>query len=63
LVGPSLKHIAGRNYIGGVLKNSPDNLVRWIENAPGVDPLTAMPDLKIPEPQARDIAGYLYTLK
>jgi len=63
LIGPSLKQFACRNYIGGVLKNSPDNLVQWIQNAPAIDPKTAMPDLQIPEQQAHDIAGYLYTLK
>ena len=63
LVGPSLDHIASRRYIGGVLPNSPDNLVRWIKDAPGVDPQTAMPNLHVSDADARDIAGYLYTLK
>lgn len=63
LVGPSLEHIASRAYIGGVLPNTPDNLVRWILDPPGVDPQTAMPDLHLSERDARDIAGYLYTLK
>ena len=63
LIGPSLKHIANRNYIGGVLKNSPDNLIRWIQNAPSINPKTAMPDLQIPEQEARDIASYLHTLR
>ena len=63
LVGPSLDRIASRGYIGGVLPNTPDNLVRWILDPPGVDPHTAMPNLKLSEQDARDIAGYLYTLK
>ena len=63
LVGPPLDRIASRTYIAGVLVNSPENLVRWIGNPPGVDPLTAMPNLHVSEADARDIATYLYTLQ
>jgi cytochrome c len=63
LIGPSLKHVGNRNYIAGVVKNSPDNLIHWIQHAPSVDPKTAMPDLQLPEADARDIASYLYTLE
>jgi cytochrome c len=63
LVGPPLDRIASRTYIAGVLVNSPENLVRWIGNPPGVDPLTAMPNLHVSEPEARDIASFLATLR
>ena len=63
LVGPPLSKIASRTYVGGVLTNTPDNMIRWIQNPQGVDPLTAMPNLGVTEADARDIAGYLYTLK
>lgn len=63
LVGPPLTKVASRTYIGGVLTNTPDNMIRWIRNPPGVDPMTAMPNLGVNEEDARDIAGYLYTLK
>jgi cytochrome c len=63
LVGPSLQQIGERTYIGGVAKNTPENLVRWIRDAPGVEPHTAMPRLDIPEAEASKIAAYLYTLK
>ena len=63
LVGPPLDRVASRTYIAGVLANSPENLVRWIENPPAVDPLTAMPNLHIPEAEARDIASFLATLR
>ena len=63
LVGPSLEHVGSRSYVGGVLPNTPDNVIRWIQNPPRVDPLTAMPNLGVTESDARDIAGYLYTLK
>lgn len=63
LVGPSLQHIASRTHLGGVLPNTPDNLVRWIQDPTQFDPLTAMPKLYVTERDARDIASYLYTLK
>jgi cytochrome c len=63
LVGPSLEHVGSRSYVGGVLPNTPDNVVRWIQNPPQIDPLTAMPNLGVTESDARDIAAFLYTLK
>jgi cytochrome c1 len=63
LVGPPLAGIARRVYVAGVLYNTPDNLMLWIRNPPGVDPLTAMPDTGVTEGDARDIAAFLYTLR
>jgi cytochrome c oxidase assembly factor CtaG/cytochrome c2 len=63
LVGPSLEQIASRMYIAGVLPNTPENMLRWLQNPPAVDPLTAMPNLGVTEADARDMAGYLYTLR
>ena len=63
LVGPPLTRMGARVYIGGVLKNTPQNMTSWLKNPPGVDPLTAMPNLHLPVDDARDIASYLYTLR
>jgi cytochrome c2 len=63
LVGPSLGGIASRMYIAGMLPNTPENMLLWIQAPQGVNPRTAMPNMGIPEPEARDIVGYLYTLK
>ena len=38
LVGPSLQQIASRVYIAGVLPNTPENMLRWLQNPPAVDP-------------------------
>jgi cytochrome c len=62
-VGPPLEKMGLRAYVGGVLPNTPDELVRWLRNPPAVDPRTAMPNLGISEAEAKDIAAYLYTLK
>jgi cytochrome c1 len=38
-------------------------MVRWVKDPPGVDPLTAMPNLRVTDDDARDIAAFLYTLR
>lgn len=63
LVGPPLTQMGSRSYIAGVLPNTPENMTRWLQNPPGVDHLTAMPNLGVTDQDARDIASYLYTLK
>lgn len=63
LVGPPLTGIAGRFYLGGVVTNTPDNMVRWIMNPKAIDAKTAMPSTGVTEEQARHIAAYLYTLQ
>jgi cytochrome c len=63
MVGPPLTNWARRGVIAGHMANTPDNLVRWIENPPAVEKGTLMPDLGVSEGQARDIAAYLYTLR
>ncbi len=61
-IGPPLAGIADRKYIAGVLPNTPENMVRWIQAPKEIDPLTAMPDMDVSEPHARDMVAYLYTL-
>jgi cytochrome c2 len=62
-VGPPLDGIARRVYLGGVLPNMPQNMVRWIRAPQSVDPKTAMPDMQVPEAHAQDMVAYLYTLR
>jgi cytochrome c len=63
LVGPPLIHWSKRVYIAGELPNTPENLMRWLQHPPQVEPKTAMPDMGITEKDSRDIAAYLYSLK
>jgi len=60
LAGPSLSGMAQRLYVGGVIENNPDNLVRWIVNPKQFSPGTAMPVTGISLSEARDVAAYLY---
>ena len=63
LVGPPLDHMASRGYVAGMLPNTADNLRTWIMHPQAVKPRNAMPDVGLSEPDARDIAAYLYTLE
>ena len=62
-VGPPLDGIANRVYIGGVLPNTPENMVSFIRDPQNAAPRTAMPNLGVSEPHARDMVAYLYSLK
>jgi len=61
-VGPPLTAFGRRTYVAGLLPNTQENLVRWIERPQAVSPGNAMPNLGVTERDARDIAAYLYTL-
>ena len=63
LVGPPLEHFAQRGYVAGMLRNTPDNLIRWIRDPQKIVPGNAMPALGIDSRDAHDIAAYLYTLE
>lgn len=62
-VGPPLDRISRRAYLGGVLPNTPENMMRWIREPEAIDSRTAMPNMGVDEVDARDITAYLYTLK
>jgi cytochrome c2 len=63
VVGPPLSFWADRVYIAGLLRNDPDNLIRWIQEPQVILPGGAMPNLGISREDARDIAAYLFTLR
>jgi putative membrane protein len=62
LVGPPLDHMGRRIFVAGLLRNTPENMVKWLRDPQDVVPGNAMPDMGITEEQARDITAYLYTL-
>ena len=59
----SLDGFGDSPMISGRLPNQPDILVRFIRDAPSLDPGTAMPPMPMSEAEARDVAAYLYTLR
>jgi mono/diheme cytochrome c family protein len=62
VVGPPLTRYAQRVLLAGIVPNAPRTLVPWLMDPAALDPDTAMPNLGITDPEARDIATYLYTL-
>lgn len=52
-----------RRCLGGVLPNSPENMVEWLKRPQHFSPLSAMPDLGVPDGDARDMTAYLFTLR
>jgi cytochrome c2 len=62
-VGPMLIRFREQTMIAGQVPNSLENLVRWIRTPQTISPGTAMPNLGIDDPTARDIAAYLYTAR
>jgi len=63
LVGPPLDNIGKRTFIAGLLPNTPDNMVRWLETPQIVVPGNAMPNMELSDQDAEDITAYLDTLR
>ncbi len=63
MVGPTLEHIASRQTIASRFPNSPQTMMRWIQNPQSFDPQTSMPNMNVTPADARDITAYLFTLK
>jgi cytochrome c len=59
-VGPKLQDIDAQIYLGGVIPNTAENMVRWIMFPQEINPLSAMPNMDVTEQDARNIAAYLY---
>src|SRR3954469_19971937 len=60
-VGGPLKDIRQRAYVGGVVTNSADNMIKWIVSPQSFSPRSAMPATGISNAEARDVAAYLYS--
>jgi cytochrome c2 len=63
MVGPPLDHMGRRQIIAGMLRNTQDNMVKWLRFPQQVVPGNAMPDMGLTEDQAKAIAAYLFTLQ
>jgi cytochrome c2 len=63
-LGPTLAGLATRPAISnGVVPNTPENLAKYVENPPALNPQSSMPALGISPPESKDIAAFLVTLK
>jgi cytochrome c oxidase subunit 2 len=62
-VGPDLTHLASRPFIGaGALDNTPENLARWIHDAPSIKEGARMPAIPLDDTDLRSVVAYLETL-
>jgi cytochrome c oxidase subunit 2 len=62
--GPDLTHFGSRKGIAAyTLRNTPENLLRWIQDPQGVKPECNMPNVPLPPQQQRELVAYLEELK
>ncbi|MEO8126070.1 MAG: cytochrome c oxidase assembly protein [Bryobacteraceae bacterium] len=61
-VGPPLGEFGQRAFVAGMLRNNPENLVKWLREPQSIVPGNAMLDMGVTEQDARDLAAYLYAL-
>jgi cytochrome c2 len=61
-IGPPLDHMHERTYIAGILRNTPENMITWLQHPQRVVPGNAMPEMGLSDPDARAITAYLDTL-
>ena len=63
-LGPTLAGVASRPTLSfGTVQNTPENLVRYIQNPAAMNPQSSMPPIGLTDVDAKDIAAYLLTLK
>jgi cytochrome c oxidase subunit 2 len=63
-IGPDLTHFASRTTLAaGVLKNTPENVAKWIGNPQETKPGANMPALLLPGPKMNALVAYLEGLK
>ena len=62
--GPDLTHFGSRSGIAAyTLRNTPENLLRWIQDPQGVKPQCNMPNVPLPLQQQKQLVAYLEELK
>jgi cytochrome c oxidase subunit II len=60
MVGPNLANVGARSYIAaGTLKNTNENLARWIRDPQGIKKGVLMPNLGVTETEAQALVAYL----
>jgi cytochrome c len=62
-VGPTMRGVERRAYLAGGLPNTPEQMVELIRFPDRARPGTLMPNLRVSEPDARELAAFLYTLR
>jgi cytochrome c oxidase subunit II len=64
ILGPNLTHFGSRKTLGSATTlNTPENLVKWIEDPAHLKPGVLMPNLGMRDEQSKALAAYLLSLK
>jgi cytochrome c oxidase subunit II len=64
LVGPDLTDFGSRRWIGaGVADNTPENLARWVHDAPSLKPGVLMPPIALSDEEIDALVAYLEGLE
>jgi len=62
--GPDLTHFGSRGTIAaGVLENTRENLIRWLDSTQHVKPGNRMPEVQMSDQQIEQLAAYLQALR
>jgi cytochrome c oxidase subunit II len=60
MVGPNLSNVGARSYLAaGTLKNTDENMARWIRDPQGIKKGVLMPNLGVTEAEAQALVAYL----
>lgn len=63
-VGPNLTHVGSRRTLAsGVIKNTPENMARWLHDPQSIKPGCNMPDLNLTDQEVQYLAAYLEASK
>jgi cytochrome c oxidase subunit 2 len=63
-IAPDLSHFASRQEIGGgVIKNTPENLRRWLHDPAAIKPGSKMPNFKLSDEHLDQLVAYLESLE
>jgi cytochrome c oxidase subunit II len=63
-IGPDLTHVGERQDLAGlVLRNTPDNMFRWIDDPQHIKSGTKMPDLHLSRDEIHSVVAYLESLR
>ena len=60
-VGPPLGGVARLAYLAGILLNTREHMMQWIQDRQAFKPHTDMPNLHVPQQHAQDMVAYLYS--
>jgi cytochrome c oxidase subunit 2 len=62
--GPDLTHLVSRDTIAsGAVRNTPENLRRWIQDPDVFKPGSKMPAMGLSDPDLNAVTAYLETLR